>query len=147
MKDTWSVLRTRVMSDVLLLRGAGWFSGLFSLVYFAMAARGLAQSGATRGEIYLGLVMAGFGSVMLLMLGMLTHHYAIWSKKVSVRERTWEFVSYALCMGVLVGGILPLPGLDLSRVQVLFGALVVGGLSLSILVLGMFSSVLRALKN
>ena len=147
MRNVWAILTVRLMSDAPVLRFAGWLCSLFGLAYLAMAAQGLVRAGATHGELFLGLMMAGVGSVLFLMLGLLTHHYETWSRKAPVRERYWEFGSYALCMGLMVGGILPLPTLGLSRVQVIYGALGAGALSVSVLVRGMLSSLVRALKN
>lgn len=147
MRNARAILTTRLMNDTPALRFTGWLCPLFGLVYLAMAGRGLVRAGATRGELFLGLVMAGIGSVLFVMLGLLTLHSATWSKNVAIRARIGEFACYVLCMGLLIGGILPLPALGLSHVQVIFGAMVVGDLSVSVLLLGILSSLVRALKD
>lgn len=122
----------------------GYLAGI-AIVPVAVLA--LVRHPGSQADFLLGLGLACVMALLFVMLGMLCRHLGRFGDKVALRSRWPEFASYVTCMAVMITGIMSLPGLGLTPVQVTLGLLLLCSLSIAVLVLGMMTTVVRLLKR
>jgi hypothetical protein len=147
MKPILVALNHRLTGEPLDARVGQLACILGGIAILPLAVVALVRHPGSRAESLLGLGLAGLVALLCVMLGMLCRHSVGLRDKVSLRSRWPEFASYVVCFGVLMTGIMSLADLGLTPVQITLGLLLIGSLSLAFLVLGMMTTVVRALSQ
>jgi hypothetical protein len=145
MKRALSLLGRRLLSLSVAARVAAWACYLESLVVVRMAVQGLRKFPGSRADFLVGVGLACVVGLLLVMLGTMIPTAARLHRKVATRLRWAEFAGYVGCMAVMVAGTRSLPALDLAPVQFIPAVLLVCAMSLGVLVLGMLTTLVRAL--
>jgi hypothetical protein len=130
--------------DARLGQLACYFAGI---AIIPVAAVAILKHAGSRADVLLGFGLACLVGLLLILLGMLCHRNAGLRGKVTLRSRWPEFASYLGCIGTLVGGIGLLSDLGMTPAQITLGLLVICSLSISVLVLGMTTTLVRFPKG
>jgi hypothetical protein len=117
---------------------------LAGIAIIPLAVVSVLKHAGSRVDIFLGSGLACLLGVLCFMLGMLCRRNAGLQGKVAMRARWPEFASYLGCIGILVAGIGLLSDLGMSPAQITLGLLVTCCLSISVLVLGMTTTLVRS---
>jgi hypothetical protein len=117
------------------------FAGFAIIPVGLIAVMKHAGSGA---DILLGSSMICHLSLLCILLGTLSRRNIGLQGKLPSRARWPEFASYLGCYGTLVVGFRLLANLDMTPAQITLGLLVTCSLSISVLVLGMTVTLVRA---
>jgi hypothetical protein len=120
---------------------------LAGIAILPLAVLALIRNPGNRAEFLLGLGLSALLALLCVMLGMLCRHTVGLAGKVSLRSRSPEFASYVICFAILMTGVSSLAGLGLTPVQITLGLLLTGSLSLAVLVFGMMTTLVGALKR
>ena len=107
----------------------------------------LVRNPGSRAEFLFGLGLACQVGLLCAMLGPLCRRGMGLHDRLSLQSRWPEFASYAACVGLLIIGIRWIAGLGLSPAQVTLGLLLTCSLSLTVLVLGMMTTLVRSSKG
>jgi hypothetical protein len=145
MKRALSLLRRHLLSGSAAARVVAWACYLESLVIVRMAVQGLRKFPGTRADFLLGLGLACVVALFVAMLGTMIPTAARLHGKVATRSRWAEFAGYVGCLSVMIAGTRSLPALDLAPAQFIPAVLLVCAMSLGVLVLGMLTTLVRAL--
>jgi hypothetical protein len=140
------VLSSRLSNDALDSRLGQLACDLGAIAIVPTAVVALIRHPGSRADLLFGLGLACLLGLLLAMLGTLCRRGAGLHGKLSLWSRWPEFVSCVVCIGLLVLGISSLADLGLTPVQVTLGLLLICSLSLAVLVLGMTTTLVRALK-
>jgi hypothetical protein len=147
MRPILSALNHRLTGERFDARAGQLACILGGIAILPMAVVALVRHPGSRAEFLLGLGLAGLVALLCVMLGMVCRHAVAVGGKVAIWSRWPEFASYVVCFGVLMTGIMSLAGLGLTPVQITLGLLLTSSLSLTVLVLGMMTTVVRLLKR
>ncbi len=120
---------------------------LAGMAIVPVAVVALVRHPGSRADFLLGLGLACLMALLFVMLGMLCRHAGGFGEKVALRSRWPEFASYVTCMAVMITGIKSLPGLGLTPVEITLGLLLLCSLGLTVLVLGMMTTLVRSFKR
>ena len=111
------------------------------------AVLALVRHPGSRADFLLGLGLAVLMALLFVMMGMLSRQVEDVREKMTMRSRVPEFASYVACIGIVTAGIESLAGLGLTPVQVTLDLLLICSVSLSVLVLGIMTTVVRLIKG
>ena len=115
------------------------YLGAVAVVPISVVA--LVRHPGSRADFLSGLGLTCLVGLLLATMGVLCRRMTGLQDRVSLRSRWPEFVSYAVCVGLLVLGVRQIAGLGLTPAQVTVGLLGSCRLSLAVLVLGMMTTV------
>jgi hypothetical protein len=147
MKTLRTLLEFRLIEDSFDARLGQLACSLAGIVVIPVAAVAILKHAGSRADILLGFGLACLLGLLCILLGMLCRRNVELRGKVTLGSRWPEFASYLGCFGTLVAGIGLLSDLGMSPAQVTLGLLVTGCLSISVLVLGMTTTLVRSPKG
>ena len=147
MKTLRMILEYRLSDDHFDARVGQLACYLAGIAFTPVAAVAIIKHAGSRADIFLGFGLACLLSLLIILLGMLCRRNVELRRKVMLRPRWPEFASYVVCFGTLVVGIGLLSHLGMSPAQITLGLLVAGSLSISVLVFGMTSTLVRSPKE
>ena len=137
-------LRLRFFDNPLAYKLGQWACNLAGLAIVPLAVRALTTHPGSRIDFLLGVGLAILVGLLCAMLGTICRYGAGRIERVAARSRWAEFLGYFGCLGLMIGGIRALPGMELSPVQVTLGLLLICAISLAMLLFGMLTTVMRA---
>lgn len=120
---------------------------LGAVAFIPTAVVALVRHPGTRSDFLLGLGLACLAGSLLAVLGTLCRRMTGLRHKPPFRSRWPEFSSYAASIWLLVQGTRWLSGLGLTPAQITVGLLLTCSLSLAVVVLGMMTTLVRALQG
>jgi hypothetical protein len=144
MKALRMLLEFRLSDDSFDARLGQLACYLAGIALLPVAAVAILKHSGSRADIFLGFGLACLLSLLMILLGMLCRRNVELGAKMAARARWPEFASYLACIGTLVVGIMLLSHLGMSPAQITLGLLVVCSLSMSVLVFGMTTTLVRS---
>jgi hypothetical protein len=144
MKTIRNLLEFRLSDDSFDARLGQIACYLAGIALTPVAAVAILRHAGSRADIFLGFGLACLLSLLCILLGMLSRRNAEVRAKMAMRARWPEFASYPACFGILVVGIGLLSDLGMSPAQITLGLLVICSLSMSLLVFGMTTTLVRS---
>jgi hypothetical protein len=147
MKTFRNVLELRLSNDSFDARLGQLACTLAGIAFIPVALVAITKHAGSRADIFLGSGLACLFSLLCILLGMLGRANAELKGQGTLRSRWPEFASYPGCIGTLLVGTGLLSRLGMSPAQITLGLLVTCSLSISVLVFGMTTTLLRSARG